>query len=231
MPKKKNSLEEISVRNQQQGARQVRSSTNSFVSYVRKRPLALDRKTTIATESGTTATTKHTAYISPKSRLGEKKHQKNDAIPGRMHAAHGFLPYILSTYYYDLRVTQLNNRRNDYFPLFFVSKMYSLFFGTPSPHAIKYVTDKKHVVCNRASLRVVLLVRTYITCTRVQTMSICPNLYNTTLEAQGTRPLAMLLCGFFWGRNRNHYYLLLVLVTRPLATSISMYVRLPTESQ
>ena len=100
-----------------------------------------------------------------------------------------------------------------------MSKMYSLFFGTPSPYTIKYVTRKRHVVCNRASLCVVLLVRTYITCTRVQTMSICSNLYNTTLEAPGTQPLAMLLCGFFWGSNRNHYSLLLVLVMRPLATS------------
>ena len=56
--------------------------------------------------------------------------------------------------YYDLRAAQLNNRRDDYFSPCFLggSKMYSLFLGTPSPHAIKYVTDKKHVVCNRASL-------------------------------------------------------------------------------
>ena len=85
-------------------------------------------------------------------------------------------------------------------PLFFVSKMYSLFFGTPSPHAIKYVTDKKHVVCNRALLCVVLLVRSHITCTRVQTMSICPNLYNTTLEAPGTQPLANAAVWLFLGQ-------------------------------
>ena len=37
------------------------------------------------------------------------------------------------------------------------------------------------------------------------------NLYNTTLEAPGTQPLAMLLYGFSWRRsNCNHYYLLLV---------------------
>ena len=105
--------------------------------------------------------------------------------------------------------------------------MCSLFFGTPSPNAITYVTDKKHAVgCNRASLCVVLVIRTYITCARVQTMSICPNLYNTTLEAAGTQLLAifsMLLCGVFWGSSRNHYYLLLVLVMRALATSVSMY--------
>ena len=59
-------------------------------------------------------------------------------------------------------------------------------------------------------LGVVLLVRTCIACTRVQTMSICLNLHNTTLEASGMQLLAMLLCGFFWGSNRNHYYLLLV---------------------
>ena len=62
-------------------------------------------------------------------------------------------------------------------------------------------------------------------------MSIGPNLYNTILEAPGTQLLAMLLCGFSWGSNRNHYYLLLVLVMRPLATSISLYVRVPTEVQ
>ena len=149
-----------------------------------------------------------------------------------MHATHWFLSWILFAYY-DLRAAQLNNRRDDYFSPCFLggSKMYSLFFGTPSPHAIKYVTDKKHVVCNRASLCVILLVRTYITCMRVQTASICPNLYNTTLEAPGTQPLAKLLCGFFWVSNRNHYYLLPVLVMRPLATSISMYARVPTEIQ
>ena len=32
------------------------------------------------------------------------------------------------------------------FFFFFVSKMYSLFFGTPSPDAITYVTDEKHAV-------------------------------------------------------------------------------------
>ena len=62
-------------------------------------------------------------------------------------------------------------------------------------------------------------------------MSICPNLYNTTLQVPGTQPLAMLLCGFFWGSSHDHYHLLLVLVMRALATSISMYVRGPTEIQ
>ena len=60
---------------------------------------------------------------------------------------------------------------------------------------------------------------------RVQTMSICPNLYNTIFEAPGTQPLAILLCGLLWGGSRNRfYYILLVLIVRALATSISMHV-------
>ena len=38
----------------------------------------------------------------------------------------------------------------------------------------------------------------------------------------GTQPLVMLLCGFFWRSNNNHY--LLVLVMRDLPR-LSMYVR------
>ena len=36
------------------------------------------------------------------------------------------------------------------------------------------------------------------------------NLYNTTLDASGTLPLTMLLCGSSWRSNQNHFYLLLV---------------------
>ena len=39
----------------------------------------------------------------------------------------------------------------------------------------------------------------------------------------------MLLCGFSWRSNRNHYVLSPRLVMSALATSISMYVRVPTE--
>ena len=143
-----------------------------------------------------------------------------------MHATHWFLPWIycllVDTTTFAWR--SLTTGGMIIFSLVLCLKMYSLFFYTPSPHAIKYVTDKNHVVvCNRASLCVVLLARTYITCTRIQTMSICPKLHNTIL-APGTQPLAMLLCGFFWGISRNHYYLLLVLVVRALVMSISMYV-------
>ena len=59
-----------------------------------------------------------TLPIFPRNLLGEKKHQKNDAIPGRMHVTHWFLPWILPTYY-DLPVAQLNNRRDYYFSLCF----------------------------------------------------------------------------------------------------------------
>ena len=59
-----------SISNQQQGARQLRSNTNLFVSYVPTRPLAFERQTTTATESATTATTKSHP---PKRLLGDKK--------------------------------------------------------------------------------------------------------------------------------------------------------------
>ena len=50
----------------------------------------------------------------------------------------------------------------------------------------------------------------YLLPLRVAQLNNRRNLYNTTLEAPGTQPLAMLLYGFFWRSNRNHYYLLLV---------------------
>ena len=74
---KKNTLEQMI--NQQSAARSTsyryEATQTIFVSYVPTRPLALDRQMTTATESGTTATTKHTDCISAKSLLGEKKHQ------------------------------------------------------------------------------------------------------------------------------------------------------------
>ena len=54
-------------------------------------------------------------------------------------------------------------------------------------------SDKKRV-CNGASPCVLVLVPIFLA--RVQAMSICPNVYNATLEGPGTEPLAMLLCGF-----------------------------------
>ena len=41
----------------------------------------------------------------------------------------------------------------------------------------------------------------------------------------------MLLCALFWRNNRNHNYLLLVLVMRALAMSIHVRTYVPTEIQ
>ena len=120
VPQKKieKSLEEMI--NQQSAAIRSTSSTkqHKLICQLRTdtRSLALDRQAITATESGTTATTKHAV--------------------------------LLSTYHH-LRVTQLNNRRRNLYIL-------------------------------------------------------------ATLEAPGTQPLAMLLGGFSWRSNCNHYYLLLV---------------------
>ena len=79
------------ISNQQKGTRQIRSNTNVFVSYVPTRPPALNWQTTIATESGTTATTKHAIHtdFSKASSRGKKK--PNNAIRWQMHATAGFL--------------------------------------------------------------------------------------------------------------------------------------------
>ena len=130
---------------------------------------------------------------------------------------------VYTVYTCDLRVVQVNNRRNDFPSCFLCRKCIACFLYTLPPcHIISQTRSMLCVTCNRASL--CALTRTYITCTRVRAMSICPNLYNTTLEAPGTQPLTMLLCGFFWRSNRN-YHLFLVLVMRAVAPSISMYVR------
>ena len=111
-----------------------------------------------------------------------------------------------------------------FFPLFFISKSYSLFFGTPSPC---HKSDKKRVR-NRASVCVLLLVPMLLA--RVQTVSMCPNSCNTTLEAGDAATRNATVC-LFWRSNRKHYYLLLVLVTRALATSAHVRIYLHTEIQ
>ena len=78
--------------------------------------------------------------------------------------------------------------------------MYSLFSGTPSPHAIKYITDKKHVVCNRASL-LCGLTRTYLYYLHESTNHVdLPKLVHYPPRGPGdaaTRNAAVLL---FWGQ-------------------------------
>ena len=106
--KTKNTLKEMI--NQQSAARRTSSkykATQTFiVSHVPTRPVALDRQMATATESATTATIKHTAYIlivsrefdefrvniSPTSLVGGKKHQTRTMRYGaRIHATHWFL--------------------------------------------------------------------------------------------------------------------------------------------
>ena len=116
---------------------------------------------------------------------------------------------------YDLRVAQLNSR-SDFSP-FFMSKSYSLYFGTPSP----MLEVRQKSVCVIERISVCALTRIYITCTSTNYVDV-PEL---TPPRPGTQPLVMLLCGFFWRSNRNHY--LLVLVMHALAMSIHIRTYLP----
>ena len=61
----------------------------------------------------------------------------------------------------------------------------------------------------RATTKHAILLSTYHHL-RVSQLNDRRNLYNTTVEAPGTQPLAMLLCGFSWRSIRNRYYVLLV---------------------
>ena len=87
-------------------------------------------------------------------------------------------------------------------------------YGTPSLHAIKYAVAKS-ILC------VVVLVRTFekVYCLLERTNHVdLSELVQYHPRGPGdaaTRIAAV--CGFFRGSNRNHYYLLLVLVMRPLA--------------
>ena len=82
-------------------------------------------------------------------------------MPGRMHATHWFLPWILSTTT-TLAWRSLTTGGTIIFPLVFCFEDVFPVLWYTFPPAIKYVTDKKHIVCNRASLCVVLLVRTIL---------------------------------------------------------------------
>ena len=118
------------------------------------------------------------------------------------------------------------------FPLVFcVENAFPVFWYTLPPcHKICQTQSMLCVIEHRCvwsySYAPILLAREYKPCRFARTCIMPP-----TLEAPGTQPLAMLLCGFFCGGIRNHYYLPLVLVMRPLATPISMDVRVRTEIQ
>ena len=134
------------------------------------------------------------------------------------------LPLVSSVdtvYYYDLRVAQLNNR-NDFSPCFLCRRAIPCFLVHP-PHAIsqtKSVCAIEHqCVCSCSYLH---YLHEYKLCRCARTRII-------TSSRPGTRPLVVLLCGFFWSSNRNHY--LLVLVTRTLATPIHVRTYLPKFNQ
>ena len=204
----------------QQSAARSTSSTKQHklitVSCVPTRPLALGRQTVTATESGTTATTKHA--ILQRVFSGGKNTKKT--MRYGTNACHSLVSSVDTVNYsttFAWRSLTTGGTTN--FPLIFCVE------------DVWYTLAPCHKICRRQKAYCVwsysyVPISKYIACTRVQTMSICPNLYNTTLGAPGTQPLAMLLCGFFWGSNRNHYHLLLVLliVMRTLSTSISMFV-------
>ena len=207
---------------QQSAARSTSSSKQHnliFASCVPTRPLALGRQTITTTEPGTTTTKQHAILQRV---FSGKKNTKNVTMRygTKTYATHWFLPWILSTFTATFVWRSLTAGGVIIFPL------------TSCVENVWYTLASCQKICRRQEAYCVwsysyVPTSKYIACTRVQTMSICPNLYNTTLGAPGTQPLAMLLSGFFWGSNRNHYYyyyLLLVLVMRPLATSISMYV-------
>ena len=141
---------------------------------------------------------------------------RDECMPLVSYLVRGYRPYYLR---YDLRVAQPNNR-ND-FPLFFMSKSFSLFFGTPSPC---YKSDKKRV-CNRAHQCVYSYSHLYY----LHEYKLCRCARTTTPSRPGTQPLVMLLCGVFWRSNRNHY--ILVLVMRALAMSFHVRTCVPTEIQ
>ena len=130
------------------------------------RSFALDRQTTIATESRTTSTTKH-----------------------GIHTPLCFFKSVSEKYNTKQSDTGMNACKTGFF----------------------------HVYC--------LLTTTY----EWRSLTSGGKLYHTTLEAPGTQPLAMLLCGSTWLQNRNHYYLNFIQRRARLPRLIPcMYVRVFT---
>ena len=99
VPKTKKSLLVEEMINQQSAARNTSSTKQHkdiFVSCVPTRPLSRGRQTITATESGTTATTKHA--ILQRVFSGKENTKRVRCDTGRMHATHWFLLWILSTF-------------------------------------------------------------------------------------------------------------------------------------
>ena len=118
--KKKKTLEEMS--NQQSAARSASSTKqHKLICQLRTNTTACtwpanDYSNGVRDHSNNKA---HRLY-SPESLLGEKKHQTRTMRYGT-NACHSLVSSVDTVdFFYDLRVAQLNNRRNDYFsPCFF----------------------------------------------------------------------------------------------------------------
>ena len=189
---------------------QLRTSTTALFAVDRgKRPKQQRRQ---RHHSNNKAPLSHRLYCSIEYSRG--KEPPNDAIPGRMHTTGFFRGYRLLLTIRDLRVAQLNNR-NDFPPFFLCRKVIHCFLVHPLPVAISQTKS----VCVIEPISVCALTRIYITC-KITNYADVPEL---PASRPGMQPLVMLLCGFSWRSNRNHY--LLVLVMRALDMSIHVHVR------
>ena len=112
---------------------------------------------------------------------------------------HWFLPWIMST----STLAWRSLTGGMIFPL--VSKIYALFLAHPPPMPYDKSQTKSMLcaiehrcVCSYSYVPI-LLTREYKPCRFARPCIIQPS------RPPGTQPLAMLLCGFFWRSNRNHY--------------------------
>ena len=180
---KKTPLIEEMINQQISSKKHVKSTkqhTLIFVSCEPTRRLALGRQSITATESGTTATTKHA--ILQRVISAKKNTERVRCDTGRMNAN-------FTTTFSWRSLTAI--RETNISALFFMSKMY----GTPSLHAIKYVVDKKHIVCGRTRtylVRSILLAREYTPCRSVRTCIIPP-------AGPRGRSHSQCCCVEFWG--------------------------------
>ena len=136
----------------------------------------------------------------PKRLLGEKEHQTRTMRYGT-NKCHSLVSSVNTVdFCYELRVAQLDNRRNDYFSLFLCVEKNIWYTRAPCPKICH--RQKAYCVIEHRCVWSYSYVATskYIACTRVQSMSIWLNLYNTTLEAPGTQPLAISAVRIFLGQ-------------------------------
>ena len=132
-------------------------------------------------------------------------------------ACHWFLTWVPSITYHTTFAWRSLTTGTIFPRVSHVEKLSPVFLYTPPPPAVSQPTT----VCVIESISVCALTRIHITCTSTNYVDV-PEL---PPSRPGKQPLVMLLCGFFWRSNRNHY--LLVLVTRALAMSIHVRTYLP----